>query len=300
MTMAPTPQVAQDLPALLDPAIMYASRAGEHKGVMQQSVEMHRIEKNMGDVFKGAHVAKITAFHGGPRTRFTNTSRYSSEVYEIHLGYTVSLISMADNQKEFLNKHYLRQLGGQQAEAIARDVDRILLGTFQSATVKEDRSGVPILGGNLQDAMFKLQAAEDDSESSIQIVCPTAHLADLVKERSTSQTAAGAIQAFERPLTADAAKMVTGKPMYHLGGITIQEGRNAPKFGSDGYTGVFRKSGVKMVTANVLMRERERQPRDGGGANTIIVRKLWGYLVPPHSKRNWFNTVQARMPIGGK
>ena len=297
MTMAPLPQVAQDLPALLDPAIMYASRAGEHKGVMQQSVEMHKIKRNMGDVWKGAHVAKIQAFHGGPRTRFTNTSRHSAEVYECHLGYTVSLISMADNQKEFLNKNYLRQLGAQQAESIARDVDRILLGTFPTASTIVNRSGSAILANAIEDNIFALQAAEDDSESPIMVVAPTAHLKDLVLERSTTANNSTLI---ERPLTDDAAKMLMNKPSYTILGTMIKEARNSPKYGSDGYTGVYRKTGIKMVTANVLMRETERQPRDGGGAMTMIVRKLWGYVVPPQAQRNWFTAVQARMPIGGR
>ena len=297
MASTPTPQVAQDLPALLDPAIMYASRAGEHKGVMQQSVEMHKIKKNMGDVWKGAHVAKIEAFHGGPRTRFTNTARHSAEVYECHLGYTVSLISMADNQRNFLNKEYLRQLGAQQSEAIARDVDRILLSTFQRSTEIEDRSGNPILANQLLDAMFKLDAAEDDSESPVQIIAPVAHLQDLVHEFTTTSNNAAVIA---RPLTDAAARMLRQAFMYDIGGTMIKVARNAPKYGTDGYTGVYRKTAIKMVTAPVLMREKKRMPEDGGGAEALFVRKLWGHTIPPMALRNWFNAVHARMPIGGR
>ena len=305
MTMAPLPQVAQDLPALLDPVIQYASRAGEHKGVMQQSVTMHRLEKNIGDVFKGAHVAKIEAVHGGPRTRFTNTARYSAEVWDCHLGYTVSLISLADNQKEFLNKHYLRQLGSQQGEAIARDVDRILLGTFQTFTVTKDSSGNPIKAFDLEQQFFRLEAAEDDIDDMIQIVTPTAHLRDLIVERTTTNTTSALTDAIasnyiQRPLTADAARALGGTPRYSLHGSMLKQARNSPKFGSNGYTALFRKPGIHMVTANVLMREMERQPRDGGGASTTIVRKLWGYRVPPHGLRSWCASVQARMDIGGR
>ena len=298
MVMAPLPQVAQDLIPLMDPAIMYASRAGEHKGVMQQAIEMHKIEQNKGDVWKGAHVAKIEAVHGGPRTRFTNSARASAEVYECHLGYTVSLYAMADNQKTFLNKNYLRQWGSQQAEAIARSVDRILLGAFQTfSNIDTDRAGNAILANTVEEAMFALQAAEDDSDSMLQIVCPTAHLRDLVYERTTTSNNSSVIV---RPLTEDAAKMLKAKPSYEIGGTMIKEARNSPLYGSNGYTGVFRKTGIKMVTAPVLQRATERDERTGGGATTIILRKLWGFVLPPQAQRNWLRAIQAQMPIGGR
>ena len=298
MVMAPLPQVAQDLIPLMDPAIMYASRAGEHKGVMQQAIEMHKIEQNKGDVWKGAHVAKIEAVHGGPRTRFTNSARASAEVYECHLGYTVSLYAMADNQKTFLNKNYLRQWGSQQAEAIARSVDRILLGAFATfSNIDTSRAGNAILANTVEEAMFELQAAEDDSDSMIQVVCPTAHLRDLVWERSTTANNSSLI---ERPLTPDAAKMLTSKPSYTILGSMIKEARNSPKYGSNGHTGVFRKTGIKMVTAPVLQRATERDERTGGGATTIILRKLWGFVLPPQAQRNWLRGIQAAMPIGGR
>ena len=285
----PLPQQAQDLPALLDPAIMYASKAGEHKGVMQQSVEMHKIKKNMGDVFKGAHVAKIEAMSGGPRTRFTNTSRYSAEVWECNLGYTVSLISMSDNQKEFLNKLYLRQLGSQQGDSVARAVDRILLGTFSTSTSIIDRAELQIQAGPIADQMFALDAAEDDSDSAIQVIVPVAH--------TTTTNNSLVIQ---RPLTDAAARMLRSAWAYQIGGTMIKVARNSPKYGDDGYSGIYRKTAVKMVTANVLMREPVRIPEVGGGGEAMYVRKLWGYTVPPHAHRNWFRAVKARMPIGGR
>lgn len=296
-TMIPNPQVAQDLPALLDPAIMYASRAGEHRGVMQKRVEMHTLEKNMGDTWKGAHVAKIDAFHGGPRTHFTNTSRYSAEVYECNLGYTISIISMADNERYLLNSHYLRQLGAQQAEAIARDVDRTLLALFSTSTSVTDRSGNPILASNLIDQVFALEAAEDDNDSEINIVSPVAHLKDIVKEFTTTSSNTAV---FERPLSDQAAMMLKRHSEYMIRGATIMDAKNSPKFGSDGYTGVYRKTAIKMVTAPVLTRAKERHERFGGGAESVIVRKWWGYVVPPQAHRNWFGAVKARMPIGGK
>ena len=297
MAMQPLPQVAADLQNVMDAAIVYASRSGEHKGVMQQSVEMHRMKKNVGDTWKGIHVAKIQAVTGGPRTRFTNASRASAENFECHLGYTVSIYSEADDQQTFLNMNFLREWGSQQGDAIARQVDRVLLGTFRTFSKTVDRAGNPILAHSLEDARFQLQAAEDDSDSTIQMVTPTAHLRDLIYERTTTSNNSSVI---ERPLTQDAAKALDMEPKYTLLGTMLKEARNSPKYGSNGFTGVFRKTAIKMVTAPVLMRERRRDPETGGGANTTWLRKLWGFVIPAHAQRNWVCSVEAQMPIGGR
>ena len=134
----------------------------------------------------------------------------------------------------------------------------------------------------------------------VQIVCPTAHLRDLIYERTATSHNSNIIPVAAGGITQDAAKMLEGKPSYMLHGSKIMEGRNSPKFGSNGYTGVFRKTGIKMVTAPVLQRETERDARTGGGATTLILRKLWGYVLPPQAQRNWLRGVQAQMPIGGR
>ena len=296
MTMAPLPQVARDLTELMDPAIMYASRAGEHMAVMLSSAEKHQIKKNFGDVWKGVHVAKIEAVTGGPRTRFTNTARASAEKYECQLGYTVSLYAMADDQKTFLNREYLRQWGAQQGEAIARSVDRVLLGIFRTFTDITGTTNTKVHLEQYLDAKFKLDAAEDDSSSPVQIVVPVAHLRDLTKERITANTG----NAILRPLTPDASSKISGKPKYQVLDSMVRDARNSPKYGTDGYSGVFRKTAVKVVTAPVMKRATERDERTGGGATTIIMRKLWGFVVPPHALRNYASAIRGQMNIGGR
>ena len=291
------PQVAQDIPKAIDAVITYASRAGEHMGVMQKNMEKHDLEMNTGEIWHGGHVAKINAFHGGPRTHFTQAARHSVEPFDVHLGYTVSILAIARDQGYLLNKRVLRQMGAQQGEAITRDVDRRTLGAFSTASVSTDRSGNPILANSVLDAIFKLDAAEDDTDSPIKVVSPVAHIQDLVHERTTTSLNSAVIV---RPLTDDAAMMLKSDSEVEIRGRRVQQARNAPKYGSDGWTGVYRMTGFKYVTGPALQRETQNEPFFGGGAQRTIVRKFWGFSIPPHSYRNWFIGIKAQMPIGGK
>lgn len=297
--MLPLGQLGQDLPGLLDAAIMYASKSGEHMAVMEKSgVERHTFERGKGDTFKGVHMAKIQAMRGSDRTRFTQASRHAYETYEFHLGITSCLVILNDNLQIFAHPKSLKQFGGQQADAIARDVDRVLLTEFSTATVTVDRSGQALLLANILDMMAKLEAAEDDRGGMPKVIAPIHPLYDLLLERLGSGPSTGT--ALVRPLTEDAAMQLTKALHYDIGGTVVTKGKNAPRFNNDGYTGIFHPASIKFATASVLTTEEQRDPSQGIGAKARWVRKYWGHVIPSFARRNWFASVKSRMTYGGK
>lgn len=297
----PLPQVGQDIPSVLDPAIVYASRAGEHMSVGLNASEHHMLRAHVGDTWKGVHVAKVDAFHGGPRTLFNQVNRWSSEKYEIPLGYTVSLLFTGKDMQYMAASPFLKQMGPQLSEAIARDVDRQILTSFSTAAAAnlENRGAAAIRAGDLLERIFRLQAAADESSSMIQIISPTAHHADLVHEFTTTGNNS-AIVPIARPLSDAANRMLTTDSAYMVMGMRIKQGKNSPTFGTQGYTGVFRKTAIKIVTAPVMSRSVIQHPLIGGGAQLVMARKWWGFGIPPWANRNWLHAVRANMPFGGK
>lgn len=297
----PPPQVGQDIPSMLDPAIVYASRAGEHMSVALNASEHHTLKAHVGDTWKGVHVAKIDAFHGGPRTLFNQVNRWSVEKFEIPLGYSVSLLFTGKDMQYMAASPFLSQMGPQLSEAIARDVDRQILTSYSTASAGNtgDRAGAPIRAGDIIARLARLDAAPDESSSQIQIIMPVAHYYDLIHE-FTSTGNNMALTAMTRP-TEPMARMLKDQSGYMIDGIRLKKGKNSPQFASNnGYTGIFRKTAFKVVTAPVMSRTVIQHPLIGGGAQLVMARKWWGFDIPPWARRNWLHAVHALMPYGGK
>ena len=301
MQMQQLPQVAGDWRDALNAAIVFASRAMEHNSVMMSSSTIKQLKAHVGDRFRGMHVAKIEAYTGGSRTRWNRASRYSGQPYDVGLGYTTAMVFTGADLRFMGNMEVIKQFGPQLMDAVNREIDRVLLS--EAAGISDaktaGRTNQQVRSGDYLDALFRIQAAADDSRSPVQITAPTAHVRDLVYEMTTTTTGA-AIQVLQRPLTDYAQRAIRREPDMVFMGRPLKEARNTPKFGVDGYSFLFRKEGMLVVKAPVMSKVTVKDEFVGGGAQLDLVREWWGHLIPPHADENWVASVQGKMDIGGK
>ena len=299
MVMNINPQIADDISQVEDTVLAMATLSGEHIAVMERVTNRHTLPQGTGQTFKVAHVGKMEAMLGGPRTRWTQVQPYTARVYEIPLQYAAILTKIGDDMKQFLSARFIARIGSQAGNGLMRIVDKFGLALFpQMANINGNGGAntdkVKYVG--VLDDMFAIQASPDDSDSPMVGVMPTAFIRDLNKEL----LALGADQTLQRPTPqGPQARLINSGPRYDFLGLNTMEARNSEKYGSTGYGATFRRNAIDYVTARTMSKERVRDGFQGGGSWIVLMRKLFGMRISPWADENWIRVQRRAMDIGG-
>ena len=299
MVMNVNPQIADDLSQVEDTVLAMATVAGEHMAVIERVSNRHTLPAHTGQTYRMAHVGKMEAMLGGPRTRWTQVQRYNARVYEVPLQYATAITKIGDDMKQFLSAKFLAQMGSQAGNAVTRVCDKVGLALFPTASNINVGGGGSAsdkikVSGLVQD-MYAIQAAQDDSDSPMVNVMPTAYIRDLNLELLNLGTGT-----LTRPIPdGPTGKFLTAGKEYNWMGIPVMEARNSEKYGSAGYGATLRRSTIDFVTAQTMMKERVRDGFQGGGSWVMLIRKLFGLRISPWAYENWFRVQNRVMDIGG-